>query len=149
MSIITNLMGGGQIKLVALAVAGTLLLASAGGLYWQFRSLENEVASLTKVKNDLEASNRILQTNLDVVKDNMKKVSEACAVNEITARSLIGERSEAQKAINTLAASTVTDKATITKLYGQLNSIINDPANDGIVSPALRETIRNIQNNRK
>ena len=59
------------------------------------------------------------------------------------------ERAPAQRAIGALAASELSNKNTILKLNEKLAKMITDPSNDGPVAPALKETVRDIQNSRK
>jgi hypothetical protein len=89
-----------------------------------------------------------MQENNDVMKENMKRLATANFQNWTTAQQLLAERIEAQKAINTLAASRTNDRQTIDRLNKRLDALLKDPKNDGIVSPSLRETVRGIQQSR-
>lgn len=149
MSFITNILGLGQLKVAVVGAILAALLILVGGTAYKLKSLNSEVNRLTEENTELVNNNKMLAINIEVVNENMMLLADTSLANQVTAKNLIKERGEAQKAINTLAASTVADKQTISKLYSRLDDILKDSANDGTLSPALRETIRNIQNSRK
>lgn len=149
MSFITNILGLGQLKVAVVGAILAALLILVGGTAYKLKSLGAEVDKLTKENVELSNNNKMMATNIDVLNENMMMLADTAMANKMTADSLIKERKSSQQAINTLAESTVADKQTISRLYSKLDDILKDPANDGVVSPALRETIRNIQNSRK
>ena len=151
MSIITNILSGplGQARLVFGAILiGAAVVAVSGGL-WYVHNLKTEVVKLTAEKTALVEANKMLQVNIDTVKENATKFSDANNANLGTIKSLLAERSASQKVIADLATTAKSDKEKISKLNANIDLLLKDPANDGIVSPVLRETIRSIQNNRR
>ena len=144
-----DLVGGSQVKAIAAAVAVALVLAAVGSVVWKFNSMSHQIDKLEQDKSGLMASNKILQQNVETVKENVKTVSESNAENLKTIKALMDERAPAQRAIGALAASELSNKNTILKLNEKLAKMITDPSNDGPVAPALKETVRDIQNGRK
>ena len=144
-----DLVGGSQVKATVAVVAVALVLAAVGGVVWKFNSMSHEIDKLEQDKSGLMASNKILQQNVETVKENIKTVSESNAENLKTIKALMDERAPAQRAIGALAASELSNKNTILKLNEKLAKMITDPSNDGPVAPALKETVRDIQNSRK
>jgi cell division protein FtsB len=155
MSILTTLGGGltgasptKSIKLVILGVLLGVTLLACGFLAFKYHSMSASIETLKSEKSVLETNNKIMQANNQVLKENMDALVQANKSTADTTDALIKERSKAQLAINTLASSTVSDKALISNLKQKLADIIKDPANDGTLAPSLRETIRQVQNSR-
>lgn len=150
---IPNLLNFFQPYLGAMKLAVVTLILSAGiGAYLvhkqQISSLESTVTMLQQEKGMLIANNLILKNNNQVLVSNIESLKSANVTNSVTIQKLIEERSDAQEAINNLASLKAKDKKTIAALNKRLSDMLKDPKNDGILSPALRETIRDIQNNR-
>lgn len=148
LSLASNITPLANLKLIALGVLAGGILALALVFGWKYHKLLSEVKSLAADNATLTTNNKILQENNKVIKANTEVLIAANTTTASTAASLMDERKFAQIAISTLAASTVSDKAVITKLNQKLKDLIKDPSNDGPVSPALRETVRQVQNTR-
>lgn len=151
MSIISDVLGGpfGQAKLIVTALAFGAIVASGIGLYFYVGHLKSQVTTLEETQKTLEENNRILQVNVDTLKGNELKLSTANETNLGTIKSLLAERTLAQKVIDNLAVSDKSNRATIDQLNGHISALIKDPKNDGAVAPVLRETVRDIQTNRR
>lgn len=135
----------GTLKMQILAVVGGGVLVACLGLGFYIHRLNVNIATLQTEKIQLTANNQILIENNKVLKKNVNKIIEANSTTSNTVASLISERQDATKAISNLAAASLNDKQTIAKLKSNLADIIKDPNNDGLVAPALRETVRSIQ----
>ena len=151
MSIISDVLGGpfGQAKLIVTALALGAIVASGIGLYFYVGHLKSQVATLEETQKTLEENNRILQVNVDTLKGNELKLSTANETNLGTIKSLLAERAGAQKVIDNLAVADKSNKANIAQLNDHISALIKDPKNDGVVAPVLRETVRDIQTNRR
>jgi hypothetical protein len=112
----------------------------------QVKMLTSTIENLQNEKGILIANSVILKSNNQVLQTNIQSLQSANSTNSQTIQKLIEERADAQQAINNLSATKLKDKKTIAALNKRLNDILSDPKNDGVVSPALRETIRDIQN---
>lgn len=126
-----------------------IICVLVGGAYFYVSGLQNKVQKLEADKLLLETNNAVLKDNVEVMRENVKTLATANHENWKTAQALIAERAEAQKAINNLSVATKNDRAVILKLNKKLDDIIKDPKNDGLVSPALRETVRDVQDTRR
>jgi len=138
-----------QIKLAIVALICGGLVVAWFFIQSRMASLSEEIVKLQTEKTALLANGKVLQQNNDILRENISALNSANTTNLSTIQQLLNERSEALKAINNLASATVTDKQTIIKLNKKLEQILSDPKNDGIVSPALRETVREVQGIRK
>ena len=138
-----------QYKLIFKTIVATLIIAVILGTVYYVHSLKKDIKTLTDDKNVLIANNSILKQNTAVLSANVKTCQSANTTNLDTIQKLTEERADSIKAINNLAASTLSDRKTISNLNAKLDDLLKDPKNDGIVSPALRETVRNIQRNTK
>lgn len=138
-----------QFKLFAIALLCGAVIAAAVGTYFYVSSLNKTIQNLQDQKIALESSNKILQTNNDVLKENSKKFAAANENNLSTVKALINDRAASQKIINDLAAAALRDKTQIDGLNTQLQDMLKDPKNDGPLAPVLKETVRNIQKARK
>jgi uncharacterized membrane-anchored protein YjiN (DUF445 family) len=132
--------------IVAVVAAGAVGIFAA---WWYVGSLNKKLLALESANSALIVDNKILHQNTEVLAENLKKMAEANSTNEQTIKKLIKERSQAQAAIDRLAAESTADRKVISNLNKKLDDLLKDPKNDGIVSPALRETIRDIQAIRK
>jgi cell division protein FtsB len=151
-SLITSALGfalTGKTKLIIVAIAGALLLAAVGGAYIYVNKLKSTIAKLERDNAILTTNNEVLKENVAIMRDNVKALATANHENWKTAQALIAERAAAQAAINNLAVATKNDRDTINRLNGRLQEILKDPQNDGLVAPALRETVRDVQNTRR
>jgi tRNA A37 N6-isopentenylltransferase MiaA len=130
-------------------IAAFAIFILVGGSYFYVSGLQNKIQKLEADKLLLETNNQTLKDNVETMRENVKILAEANHENWKTAQALLQERAEAQKAINNLSVAAKNDRAVIVKLNNKLNEIIKDPKNDGIVSPALRETVRDVQDTRR
>jgi cell division protein FtsB len=147
----SGITGANPVQSAKLVVGGLIIgavLLGGGLLAWKYHSLTSEIESLTKDNGILTSNNKILQENNNVIKANMATLVDANKVNAATAQALVEERKQSQTAISTLANTTASDKAVIAKLNQKLKDLIKDPTNDGPLAPALRETVRQVQNTR-
>ena len=138
-----------EIKLIIFALIVGGLIAGWFLIQQHISSLKEDIVKLQTEKAGILVNAKVLQQNNDVLRENISSLNSANTTNLTTIQQLLSERSEALKAINNLASATVSDKQTIIKLNKKLEQILSDPKNDGIVSPALRETVREVQNIRK
>lgn len=129
----------------ALAVGATGIFSA----WFYISSLNKKIDALESVNSALTVDNKILLQNTEVLAENLKKMAEANSTSEQTVKRLLKERSQAQAAVDKLAAEAAADRKIISNLNKKLDDLLADPKNDGIVSPALRETIRDIQAIRK
>jgi len=132
-----------KMELGAAAIGVVLAIVLGCGFY--VHRLNVDIATLETEKTQLIANNQVLVENNKILKDNVNKIIEANATTSNTVASLVAERQDATKAIANLAAATANDRQTIAKLKQNLTDLIKDPKNDGLVAPALRETVRSIQ----
>ena len=151
MSIIGDVLGGpiSQAKLIVVALSLGAVIASGVGLYFYVSHLKTSVAELQADNKTLEENNRILQVNVDTLKNNQIALTGANSENIKTIDKLRVERKDAQRVIDTLSAEKQSSAEDILKLKKKIADMLKDPKNDGIVSPVLRETVRDIQNNRR
>jgi chromosome segregation ATPase len=152
MSIISGVLGApfGQAKLIVIALALGGIIASGVGLYFYVGHLKSQVATLEVSNKTLEENNKILQVNVDTLKSNQIKLSDANETNLGTIKSLTDERADAQKVIDTLSLAAQSNSANAKKLKQKIADLMKDPkTNDAVVAPVLRETVRDIQNNRR
>lgn len=138
-----------KIRLYLIVAAVAAAAAGIFAAWWYVSGLNKKVHALESANSTLTIDNTILQQNTQVLSENLKKMAEANSANEQTIRKLIEERAQAQAAVNKLAAESAADRKVISNLNKKLDDLLKDPKNDGIVSPALRETIRDIQAIRK
>lgn len=158
MSIFTSLIGDAtgvaspisltKIKFVVGVIIICGALTTVGGVWYYVHSLNTKISTLEKIKTDLEVNNKILQENVTVCKDNTAKLSIANLTNVNTVSALKEERVQSQKAISNLAATAAANKRALISANNKLNDLIKDPKNDGLVAPALRETVRSIETSR-
>lgn len=83
------------------------------------------------------------------MRSRIEALTEANDTNLKTIEKLKKERADAVAAIAALAASTENNKKLIAELTAKLRDLLKDPKNDGPVANVLRETIKEIQKNRK
>lgn len=138
-----------QIKIAIIFLIIGTIISAAFLIQEHIASLKSDIVKLETEKISVMATNKVLSQNNDVLKDNISVLNSANTTNLSTIQQLLNERAEALKAINNLASSTANDRQTIVKLNKKLEQLLSDPKNDGIVSPALKETVREIQNTRK
>ena len=143
-----GLFGGSRTKLIFVAVLLASVLTAVVSVNLYISSLKDDLVKTRAQISTLEANNKILQSNIDVLRQNMKTLSDANQGNLDTIQKMLEERSGAQQVIGNLANMTAKDKQTIASLNKRLDELAKDPKNDGVVSPALRETIRGIQQSR-
>ena len=140
--------GGAKVKMVILAIAGTLIVSSALGLWLHIRGLKSTISDLTETNNTLVASNKILESNNAVLKQNNQTLESANSTNVATIRQLNEERQKAIDAVKALANANLRNKQTLDRLNSKIEELLKDPASDGPVAPVLREVIREIQKER-
>ena len=138
-----------QMKLVVTAVLAGAVIVAAIGAYFYIGSLNSKIDGLETEKAALISSNKILQSNNDILKENSQRFATANESNLSTVKALINDRAVSQKIINDLATAAARDKSQIDGLNTKLQDMLKDPKNDGTLAPVLKETIRNIQNARK
>jgi cell division protein FtsB len=149
MGILSMVSGANPFSLqIKAALVGAVIAAVAGGIFYVHR-LNVNIATLETEKTQLIANNKVLVENNKILKDNVNQILDANATTNKTVASLVAERQDATKAIANLAAATANDKQTIANLKQNLADLIKDPKNDGLVAPALRETVRRIQDGEK
>lgn len=149
MGILSLVSGANPFSLqIKAALVGAAIAAAAGFGFYVHR-LNVNIATLETEKTQLIANNKVLVENNKILKENVNQIIEANATTNKTVASLVAERQDASRAIANLAAATANDKQTIDKLKQDLTNLIKDPKNDGIVAPALRETVRSIQDGAK
>ena len=146
MSLITDALGGTQIKAVAMTIVITLFLAGIAGVAWRIHSLKGDVATLQTQVTTLTANNKIIQENNDVLKSDLIAAQDVNATDNKTITDLLNERNDAKTAVDTLSAQSRANKQVIGTLQSNLDNLRKNPANDGVLSKDLRETIRGIQN---
>ena len=123
---------------------GAALLFGAG-VYFKIHSMQNTIDGLTEKNTILETNNSTLQKNIDIVNGNLSIVTRANKSNLETIADLQRERDLSQKQIDILSAKITTSKQERQKLDARLTLLLKDPKNNGTVAPALKDTIRNIQ----
>ena len=149
MGILSMVSGANPVSLqIKAALIGAAIVAAAGCIFYVHRRNVN-IATLETEKSQLIANNKVLVENNKILKDNVNQILDANATTNKTVASLVAERQDATKAIANLAAATANDKQTIASLKQNLTDLIKDPKNDGLVAPALRETVRRIQDGEK
>jgi len=146
---ILSFLGTSKIKLIISAIVFGAVGMAIFLVVMHVSSLKEDLIKANTKLAVLESNNKILQDNTEVLKENMKTFATANHTNWLTIQQLLTERSEAQKIISSLASATANDRHTISNLNKKLDELLKDPKNDGIVSPALRETVRDIQQSRK
>lgn len=139
-----DFIGGSKLKLIAATIFVVALIAC--GIY--VKMLQRDIVDLTQQNKTLEINNTVLTGSVETLKHNQQTMLDVNDENQKTIKKLIAERQQAQKAIDDLARARESDKKALNEFKTKLEELLKDPKNDGIVSPALRETIRNIQNSR-
>lgn len=140
---------GARVKLIILAVAGTLIVSSALGLWLYVRGLKSTISDLTEQNSTLVASNKILESNNAVLKQNNQTLELANETNVNTIKQLNAERQKAVDAVKALANANLRNKQTLDNLNAKIEQLLKDPNSDGPVAPVLREVIREIQKERE
>jgi len=140
--------GGNQLRLFAGLAVLISAAAFAAGVYLHIRGLHGQIDVLQKEKTQLTADNMVLQQNVQIAKDNLAKVVQANSENYSTIQKLVADRAQSQQAIAELARAATDNKRAADVMNSTLAKLTADPKNDGPVAPALRETIRQIQQNR-
>ena len=138
-----------KIRLYLIVAALAVGAAGIFSAWFYINSLNKKIHTLESANSTLTVDNKILLQNTEVLAENLKKMAEANSTNEQTVKKLLEERSQAQAAVDRLASEAAADRKVISNLNKKLDDLLKDPKNDGIVSPALRETIRDIQAIRK
>lgn len=144
-----NSFGLSRIKLILGGAIAASIITAIGMTTWYVSSLKDDLSKSISKTMMLESNNKILQANIDVLHQNMETLTAANQANVDTIQKLLDERAGAQQVISNLANMTAKDKQTIADLNGRLDELAKDPRNDGMLSPALRETIRGVQQSRK
>lgn len=143
-NLVTNILGS-KLQL-ALLVAAAL---AVGSVYLYIKHLQSSIEKLEGDNIVLKTNNQVLKDNVEIMRQNVKELAKSNHENWKTVQSLLEERKAAQQAINNLAVATKNDREVIARLNKRLNDIIKDPSNDGVVAPALRETVRDVQETRR
>lgn len=139
---ISNLIPGvSQLKLIAwgVAAAGVVVLMIWIGL------MRGEIKDLRNENVILAQNNKVLQENNATIKKNLDTVRSTNEENLKTIIALEKERDDAKKAVAELAKKEKSNIKTIGELKDKLEEMEKNPANNGALAPALRETIRGIQ----
>jgi hypothetical protein len=139
---VTDLIPG--VEEVRMVIAGIVLLAVLGGIGYVWWTHE-ELSALRTANATLTSNNKILQENNDVIKNNFNVCTNANVTNQATVQSFLKERESSQIAITSLAQQKKAGDAIIGNLQQKLSAMEKDPANNGVLAPDLRETIRGIQ----
>lgn len=140
---------GGSLKMIAIFAIVASIIATVAGVFFKLSSMSSQISALQEEKTQLVASNTALQQNVDVLKGNIKTIQDANSANLKTIQALLKERKDAQAALNMLASTQKADRQNLDNLLKQLDSLKQDPKNNGLVAPVLKETIRGIQTGKK
>lgn len=134
-----------NLSLILIAVALT-----AGGIFvYSYHSRGVKIDALHVEKGKLEETNANLLAQIEGLRSRIDTLTEANDTNLKTIEKLKKERADAAAAIASLAASTENNKKLVAELTAKLQALLKDPKNDGPVANVLRETIKEIQKNRK
>lgn len=139
MKFLSNLIPG--VSATKLIVIG-LVAASVIGWVTYTR---HTIKSLRADNIVLVQNNKVLQENVDTVKDNLAKTEKANGVLLSTIGDLQKERDNAKAAADALSKEKKSNTKVIGDLQKQLEKLKKDPVNNGPLAPVLRETIRGIQ----
>jgi len=142
MSLLDKIPGVAQLRLLGIGAGavGILSFAIWAGLRW------HELQVLRRDNAILVQNNKTLQVNTDILRKDYLTCNDANMKNTETIDSLIKERDDAQKAIESLSNAQKSNTATISTLQSKLSELKKNAANNGPLAPVLRETIRGIQN---
>lgn len=134
-----------NLSLVMIAIALT-----AGGIFaYSYHKRGIKIDALQVEKGQLQEANANLLAQIEGLRSRIEALTEANDTNLKTIEKLKKERADAAAAIAALAASTENNKKLIAELTAKLRDLLKDPKNDGPVANVLRETIKEIQKNRK
>ncbi len=139
---LTDLIPGvAEIKTGLGIAVGVAIVALGGWMVWEYKDLEK----LKEANIILTTNNKQLQENEDILKANQQTCVATNTTDAATIASLLKERQDAQNAVANLAKQQQSNVATIGILGKKLTDLEKNPANDGTLSPDLRETIRGIE----
>lgn len=139
--------GSTVIQWVVMIGVGLLFTAAASSFGYAYL-MKREVQRLNTEQGITLAANAILEKNAETLTENNNTLREANSTNLRTIEDLLNERKDATKIIAMLSDMNARDKNAANALRKSLAEMAKDPTNDGSIAPILRETIRNIQNER-
>jgi len=148
---ILGTLGGASIFLRSnLSLVFVAVLLTAGGIFaYSYHRMGVKIDALQVEKGQLQEANANLLAQIEGLQNSIALLTEANDQNLKTIEKLKKERADATTAIASLANSTANNKKLIAALQAKLKELLKDPKNDGPVSPILRETVEQIQKNRK
>lgn len=133
-----------------LTLIGIVVLLTAGGMFaLSYHRMGVKIETLQVEKGKLQENSEALKAQIEGLQARIAILTTANDTNLETIRKLTAERADAAAAIAALAATTANNKKVIAQLNERLRQLLADPKNDGVVAPALRETVRDVQNARK
>lgn len=141
MSISNLIPGVPQLKMIGIG----MIVAGLLGLFIWTGYLHNRVKELKQDNIVLVQNNKVLQDNNDTLKKNLETAKETNTTNTETIERLKKERSDAVKAVEDLSKKQQSNVKTIGELQTKIDDMKQNPANNGTLSPVLREAIRGIQ----
>lgn len=149
-AIVAALGGAGMFLRTNLSLVFMAVVITAGGiLAYSYHSRGEKIDALQVEKGQLQQANANLLAQIEGLRSRIDALAEANDANLKTIQKLKKERADAAAAIAALAASTENNKKIIAELTGKLKELLKDPNNDGALANVLRETIKEIQKNRK
>jgi polyferredoxin len=132
---ITDLIPG--IAEIRMVFAGAVLAVVVGAGWYAYHIYE-EVGVLQTANAQYLANQKTLEAN-------QLTCTSANKTNEATIAALTAERQQSQQAIATLAATAKINVDNLSAVSAKLATLMKSPANNGTLSPDLRETIRGLQ----
>lgn len=147
-TILSLIFGGGRTtKFTIIALFAVLIsLATFTGIkMFENASLTSKVSTLSAKNAALTTDNLQLQANITTLHENQKTLMEVNEANQLAISNLQFEREQSKAALAKLSVTTKKNKQDLDKLQQIINDMKADPANDGTVSPVLKETIKQIQ----
>lgn len=127
-------MHNNQKGMIDVYIIGILLaILVAGGLY-----LKYEFASI-------KTENEALQRDKKTLKDDNERLIAINQINADTIKMMQNDKQKADEVIKNLKLQNGKDAAAMQSLRAAIDSMAKDPANNGPVSPVLKNTINQIQ----
>lgn len=133
--------GVAEIKTGLGIAVGVAIIALGGWMVWEWKDLQH----LKESNTILTENNKQLQENADILKANQQTCVATNTTDSATIASLLKDRQDAQNAVANLSKQQQSNVAAIGILGKKLSELEKNPANDGTLSPDLRETIRGIE----
>lgn len=138
-----------NIKNIIFIVILTSIIVVLGILFLHVQQLNKYITTINEEKITLIANTKILEENVNTLKHNFNILNSTNLSNLKTIDQLLKERKESVSAIEKLTKRLSDNHNDIEKINGRLANILSDPKNDAALSTSLKETIREIQENRK